>query len=196
MHVASDVVSIAAGDRFSAFVKSDGALWTVGSGSYGQLGIGTVTAQFTPMAVAGDVSEVFAGFAHLLFVKSDRSLWAMGYNSNGQLGDGTDVSRSTPVLIASDVASVSAGSNHTFFVKTNGTLWGTGKQRNWSDRGPDSSRCLLGPRHESRGFHGQRDRISTRAMWLANDDVLITGFVIAGTGSKKLLIHPSAILPF
>jgi alpha-tubulin suppressor-like RCC1 family protein len=129
VHVASDVVQVAAGSDHSLYVKADGTLWAVGSNGYGQLGDGTSTSQRTPVKVASDVEQVAAGAYHSLFIKADRTLWAMGYNSFGQLGNGTTsyYSNSTPVQVATDVVRVTAGEYHSLFIKADGTLWAMGQ---------------------------------------------------------------------
>ena len=87
--VASNVVTAAAGDEHTLFLKSDGTMWAMGDNSVGQLGDGTTNQRTSPVSVASNVVSVAAGSGHSLFLKSDGTLWAMGDNSFGQLGDGT-----------------------------------------------------------------------------------------------------------
>ena len=124
--VAPTVTSVSAGYLHSAFVKSDGTLWTMGRNVSGQLGDGTTTDRSSPVQVATGVASVAAGDWFTLFVKTDGTLWAVGSNLYGQLGDGTETDRSIPVQVATGVALVAAGGDHAMFVKTNGTLWGMG----------------------------------------------------------------------
>ena len=120
-----DVKKISAEDH-SLIVKKDGSLWTCGYGTYGQLGIGTLSHRFLPTKIMNDVAECSAGRYHSLMVKIDGSLWVCGYNNYGQLGDGTTEDRLVPVKIMDNVKSVSAGSYHSLILKTDGSLWACG----------------------------------------------------------------------
>ncbi len=120
-----DVVQVSASSQ-TAFLKSDGTLWTCGYNGYGQLGDGTSTDRSIPVQVATNVAHVAMGFYHCTFVKRDGTLWAMGRNTAGQLGDGTTTDRATPVQLATGVVQAAAGQENTLFLKTDGTLWGVG----------------------------------------------------------------------
>ncbi len=124
--VASNVVAVAAGERYSLFLKCDGTLWVMGQNNYGQLGNGTMTQQNSPECVASNVVAMAAGSGHSLFLKSDCTLWAMGDNSDGQLGDGTMIQRNSPECVASNVVAVAAGALHSLYLKSDGTLWAMG----------------------------------------------------------------------
>jgi len=86
--VGSNVTAIAAGEQHSLFLKGDGSLWAMGTGSALGDGIGN-RANSTEQIVTGGVMAITAGLVHSLFLKSDGSLWGMGDNNYGQLGDGT-----------------------------------------------------------------------------------------------------------
>ncbi|MEI6394646.1 MAG: MBG domain-containing protein, partial [Verrucomicrobiota bacterium] len=124
--VASNVVSVVAGQYHSLFVKADGTLWAVGYNSQGQLGNGSATATNRPVSVASNVVSVAAGQEHSLFVKADGTSWAMGCNDTGQLGNGTNIATNRPVSVASNAVAVAAGQYHSLFVKADGTLWAMG----------------------------------------------------------------------
>ncbi|MGH8019314.1 MAG: hypothetical protein ACREIA_13680, partial [Opitutaceae bacterium] len=121
---AEEVVSFAAGARFSIFVKNDGTCWAMGSNSSGQLGIEYPGRQLTPRAVASDVAAVAAGDSHTLLLKMDGSVWAMG---DGRYGQVTGyVNLYTPTLVATEAVAIAAGNLHSLFRKAGGTLWGMG----------------------------------------------------------------------
>ena len=130
IYVTNNVVAIAAGMNFSLFVTASGTLWTMGSNTHGQLGLGTV-AQFGrnyPTPMASNVVAVAAGNGHSLFMKMDGTLWGMGDNSECRLGNtANNINFLTPIVIASNVVAVAAGGSHSLFVKADGTLWGTGR---------------------------------------------------------------------
>ena len=111
-------------------LKSDGALATWGYNGYGQLGDGTTTNRFVPVAVSGltGVVAVAAGDYHTVALKSDGTVWTWGSNGSGQLGDGTTTQRLTPVQVSglSGVIAISAGQSFTLALRSDGTVWGWG----------------------------------------------------------------------
>jgi len=126
-----DVIAVAAGGRHSLFIKSDGSLWGMGCGLYGELGMGTWDSTNKPeQVVANGVIAVAAGWNHSLFLKSDGSLWGMGANGAGELGDGTTLGINHPEQIVSNgVVAIAAGYEHSLFLKSDGSLWAMGYNR-------------------------------------------------------------------
>jgi alpha-tubulin suppressor-like RCC1 family protein len=95
----TDVVDIAAGDRHSLFVKSDGTLWVSGWNRYCQLGLedevnpeepafGMYVKEATQVGLT-DVVAVAGGYLHSVAVRADNTVWVWGSNSIGQLTTGT-----------------------------------------------------------------------------------------------------------
>mmetsp|Transcript_88413 Transcript_88413/g.274860 ORF Transcript_88413/g.274860 Transcript_88413/m.274860 type:complete len:706 (-) Transcript_88413:26-2143(-) len=128
-------VSVAAGNRHSAFVDSGGSVRMVGQNNYGQLGEAQTQDQFTrpvrPTGVSG-VAQVACLRRHTVFLLQDGTVMAAGKNDNWQLGDGTTDVRTVPVKVVDldsvvDVA-VGPSARHTVFVKADGTVWGTGSK--------------------------------------------------------------------
>ena len=119
---------ISAGNFHTAAVKDDGTLWSWGSNTYGQIGIGsTDMTKNDPVRVGTETNwkTASAGCFCTAAVKDNGSLWAWGRNDYGQYGDSTKASRNVPVIAgaANDWRTVSAGSNHTAGIKKDGTLW-------------------------------------------------------------------------
>jgi hypothetical protein len=109
----SGVTAVAAGDRLSLALRSDGTVWAWGANEFGQLGNRvTSTAQLTPVQVTGltGVTKIAAGDRFSLAPCSDGTVWAWG--SNGHLGNGATASSSVPVRVKgpSQVTSIAAGS--------------------------------------------------------------------------------------
>jgi len=110
----TNVVDIAAGDRHSMFLKSDGTLWTCGWARNGRLGLSDDV-----LAAAGndllygkyltvpkqvglaDVAAIGGGQTHSVAVQGDGTVWAWGYNTYEQLSGGT--STSLPDAVATPV---------------------------------------------------------------------------------------------
>lgn len=127
------VVRLAA--QAAAAVKTDGTLWTWGSGYYGLLGTGTSGAgavRSSPGTTAGGgtnwkyVELSGVALAHGIAVKTDGTLWTWGYNNAGQLGTGNTTVRSSPGTVAgggSTWCAASAADRLSAAIKTDGTLW-------------------------------------------------------------------------
>jgi alpha-tubulin suppressor-like RCC1 family protein len=124
------IISIAAGERHSLFLKNDGTVWASGFNGNGQLGDGTTTQRNTPVQVLGltGIISIAASGWQSLFLKNDGTAWACGFNMSGQLGDGTTTQRNIPVQVSglTSITSIASGSFHSLFVKNDGTAWACG----------------------------------------------------------------------
>ena len=124
---------ISTGGYSSAAIKTDGTLWTWGSGGYGRLGTGTTSSYSSPVTTAGGGTtwcQVSGGMHHIASIKTDGTLWAWGRNHVGQLGTGNLTCYSSPVTTAGGGTTwrqVSGGFFHTASIKTDGTLWTWGQ---------------------------------------------------------------------
>jgi alpha-tubulin suppressor-like RCC1 family protein len=122
-------VSSGGGAAIAAAIKTDGTLWTWGSGSSGGLGTGNLISRSSPVQVGAltDWSKVFCNRNYAAAIKTDNTLWVWGVNQYGQLGDGTKINKSSPVQIASNVAWVTfTGEYTTLFIKTTGEMFAFG----------------------------------------------------------------------
>ena len=112
-------------------VKTDGTLWSWGTNTDGQLGLGDTTNRSSPTQVGTGTtwSKIAAGKSYSLAIKTDGTLWSWGKNTDGQLGLGDRTHRSSPVQVGALTAwsLISAGSYHSLAIKTDGTLWSWGK---------------------------------------------------------------------
>ncbi len=121
---------VSAGWYHIAALRADGALWTWGNNSDGQLGNGTFvpvtnfpSGISTPQPIASNTTwkAVSAGGGHTVAIREDGTLWAWG----GTLGSGAFTTTNTPQPIASNMTwqAVSSGGGHTIAIRENGTLW-------------------------------------------------------------------------
>ena len=98
--VTSEVSSLAAGYYHSAFVKTDGSVWTMGSNLAGQLGTGDYLPSPAPVKVINSgASQVSCGRVHTLVKMSDGSLKVFGSDRHGAIGQNRPLFRSTPYQI-------------------------------------------------------------------------------------------------
>jgi alpha-tubulin suppressor-like RCC1 family protein len=123
-------------------ISDEGVLYAWGQNTNGQLGIGNLTNQGTPVAVAASsfggekVASIDWGTSYALVLTESGEVYAMGSNVQGQLGpegvqdDGSFVRRSeTPLLvdIPGTVTKVIAGTNTSFAITEDGTVYGWGQ---------------------------------------------------------------------
>src|SRR5262245_4826753 len=123
--VLSGVIAIAAGNRHSVALKSDGSVVAWGEDDYGQIDV--------PIEAQSGVIAIAAGFRNSVALKSDGSVVAWGDNTYGQ----TDV----PIAAKSEVIAIAAGVNyeyflgehlwraHTLALKSDGSVIGWGDNR-------------------------------------------------------------------
>ncbi|WP_147443554.1 RCC1 domain-containing protein [Corallococcus sicarius] len=133
----SNIVSITGGNWHSLAVDGEGHAWAWGFNIRGQLGDGSTTRRFLPIAVqdtAGTgvlsgLKALAAGDNFSLAVGSDGRLWAWGYNFQGQLGLGDKVNRSrpTPSAGATGRGWVVTHYDRTLAAHADGTLWVSGR---------------------------------------------------------------------
>jgi alpha-tubulin suppressor-like RCC1 family protein len=120
---------VSANNNHCAAIKTDGTLWTWGSGSSGKLGTNDIAQRNTPVTTfAGgtDWKQVSAGSATTAAIKTDGTLWIWGTGSSGQLGNNDGTSKSTPVTTfagGTNWKQVSSAGYMTAAIKTDGTLW-------------------------------------------------------------------------
>jgi YD repeat-containing protein len=114
----------------TAAVKTDGTLWTWGSGSFARLGNALTTNVSTPVTTfAGGTNwkQVTTGGSHTAAIKTDGTLWTWGYANAGRIGNAVTTGViSTPITTfagGTNWKQVRAANGHTAAIKTDGTLW-------------------------------------------------------------------------
>jgi len=135
-------VSLANAVNHACAVKGDGSAVCWGDNYYGQLGDGTATDSFTPVAVSGldgsspesTATAISVGGDHSCALVGDGSVKCWGWNGFGQLGDGSGIDKLTPVTVsgldgsgpASAATSLALGDAMACAVRQTGALmcWG------------------------------------------------------------------------
>jgi len=130
------VTAIAAGERFSLALTSDGRVLAWGEGAFGQLGAGIYACGlstyplFVSLPAGTTVTAIAAGANHCLALTSAGELLAWGLGSAGQLGHGTRDSSDIPVRVslpaATRITAIAAGAFHSLALTSTGELlsWG------------------------------------------------------------------------
>ena len=129
---------------FSLAVGSDGNAYAWGDNTFGELGDGTNTHQYTPVMVRKPADapadftymQVSGGSYQSLALGSDGNAYGWGDNSYGQLGDGTYEQRTTPVKARKPAdapadftyVQVSAGNLHSLAVGSDGNAYAWGSR--------------------------------------------------------------------
>ncbi|MBW2255857.1 MAG: tandem-95 repeat protein [Deltaproteobacteria bacterium] len=141
----SDWEEIVAGRGYNLARKQDNSVWSWGSNSSGQLGLGTdapshVSRPFpvcelydtlgtTCTTALTEVVAIAAGADHSLAVKEDGTLWAWGDNEYGELGVGNESEWEVPVQVGTDTdwKAVSASYYRSAARKDDDSLWVWGR---------------------------------------------------------------------
>jgi alpha-tubulin suppressor-like RCC1 family protein len=126
------------GRNFALATKTDGTLWSWGSGGNGVLGLGNTTSYSSPKQVGALTTWRSVACTSspqsrsVIAVKTDGTLWSWGYNSVGQLGLNNLTAYSSPKQVGAlttwSKASITRG--HALATKTDGTLWAWGAGTN------------------------------------------------------------------
>ena len=130
--LSSAASAISAGGNHTCALTTAEGVQCWGSNSSGQLGDGTTTNRYVPVAVSGlsnGVSAVSVGQNHTCALTSDGGVECWGSNSSGQLGNGTATDSSVPVAVSglsSGVSAIATGGDNTCALPSTGGVecWG------------------------------------------------------------------------
>ena len=135
------VVAVAAGKRFTLCATDDGAVFSWGAGTLGQLGHPEKKRQTEPRAIAAlsehRIVAVSCGYEHTLALSAKGELFGWGDCKSGCVGNGkTSGVCPTPTLVqfggepsgaATEVRTISSGANHNAVVDSRGFLYAWGQ---------------------------------------------------------------------
>jgi len=126
--------NISVGDLCNLALKNDGTIWSWGTNSFGQLGLGDWIHRSSPTQIGSDTDwrQVISGNAQSVAIKRNGTLWSWGTNSFGQLGHNDTLNRSTPVqvgLLANwKTVTLKKAFSLTLGIRFDGTLWSWGRE--------------------------------------------------------------------
>lgn len=132
----TNITFISAGDQHSLVISGDGAVFSFGRNHYGQLGDGTVSPRYSPVAVNTSgllngvkVVAADAGNTHSVLLSDTGVMFAFGFYSWGQLGDGANTFRTVPTAVSTDdvlsdveVVAIAAGESHSIALTDAGQI--------------------------------------------------------------------------
>jgi alpha-tubulin suppressor-like RCC1 family protein len=136
---------MACGSHHSAFITSDGLVYSMGANSFGQLGVGEPPSnsgnKYSPILVESllqvEPYQLECGSNHCLLLARQGLVYAWGDNRHGQCGQGShldmqpELTYNTPVQVnIHNVINIDCGSDHSALVDGNGRLYTFGKNRN------------------------------------------------------------------
>ena len=124
------VAAIAAGEVHSLALKSDGTVWTWGSGSL----LPVQVKDSTGASFLASVTAIAAGDFHSMALMSNGTVWTWGDNQYGQLGNNSATYSSLPVQVKdptgvsylTGMSAVAGGSGFSLAVRNDGTVWAWG----------------------------------------------------------------------
>jgi len=92
------------GGSYYIFTKEDGTNWTSGNQSYGGMGTGEASTDYSSPVQIGSLTDWnrVRAIRTTLCIKTDGTLWGYGYGGAGQIGVGDTTTYSSPVQIGSD----------------------------------------------------------------------------------------------
>jgi alpha-tubulin suppressor-like RCC1 family protein len=133
------VTKIAAGQKFSLALRTDGTVWAWGLGDLGQLGNGATFDSAVPVQTWGfDVTSIAAGWDAAYAVRSDSAgatVLSWGGDACGDLGQGTTATGTTPPatiplpvigITTPNIVQVTAGLDYALALGSDGKVWSWG----------------------------------------------------------------------
>lgn len=123
---------LSAGANNTLALRTDGTLWSWGSGSQGALGDSTTVTKSSPIQIGGTAwAQVSTGNITSAAIRTDGTLWTWG-NDTAVLGLNVAVIKSSPTQVGGTTwsqVSISLGS-HIAAIRSDGTLWTWGYNTN------------------------------------------------------------------
>jgi len=136
------ITQIASGANHTIFLASDGKVYSVGTNTSGQLGLGSYDAQSTPQEITFytnnsiTITQIVCGPNNTMFLASDGKVYGCGYNGNKELGLGHGGNQPTIreityfSYLSIKITQIACGTNHTIFLASDGKVYGCGYNGN------------------------------------------------------------------
>lgn len=123
----NNVIQVSCGECHTAFVTSQGEIYTFGNCLFGKLGIKSLENIYHPQKIEGfiNVKQVSCGYNHTAFITTDGKCYTFGNNIHGQLGFASPSTYCPRLIEGIDdhIVQVSCGENRTAFITMRGNLY-------------------------------------------------------------------------
>eukprot|EP01100_Stratorugosa_tubuloviscum_P012041 TRINITY_DN553_c0_g1_i1.p1 TRINITY_DN553_c0_g1~~TRINITY_DN553_c0_g1_i1.p1 ORF type:complete len:846 (-),score=248.58 TRINITY_DN553_c0_g1_i1:124-2661(-) len=149
------IVQVGAGREHTVFLTDLGQLYSCGSNTFGQLGLGHTSNQDKPEWVSSlssyRIIQVACGAFFSLVLTESGSVWSFGQGKEGQLGNGDTEFLIAPIMIEHKILSririvqIAAGSFHALALTRDNKIFSWGKKGAWLGRSGTSERWNLKP---------------------------------------------------
>lgn len=133
MNTTENILQVVVSANATLLLKSDGTVWSVGQGTFGQHGDGTsgagaVKTTLTQVPGLPTIRQIAAISATVLALDSAGEVWAWGQNSAGQTGQTPFVNTTVPTKVPglTNVAQIACSAFSGFALDTNGDVWSWG----------------------------------------------------------------------
>ena len=144
------IVKIVAGSFHVLALDDDGQVWSWGSNSEGQLGVGDLSQRNEPVQILyfaeTNIVQVAAGAYHSLYLSDMAEVYASGLNDDGQLGQGDVIPRYTPApvlgLLGKNISGIAAGDYSSYAISDLGEVFSWGSNT-YSQLGQDAANFSL-----------------------------------------------------
>ena len=118
-------------------ICTEGDVYSWGSGTFGELGIGEFADSLTPKKVILDdsiiVTEISCGGHHSFLLTNEGKLFSCGKVAQGQIGHNVTENICVPLQVKNiskkDIVKVACGWNHTVALSSNGDIYCTGSSK-------------------------------------------------------------------
>lgn len=117
----------------SLLLRSDGTVWSVGQGTFGQhgdgtVGVGAIKPRYVQVPGLSGIKQISANGPTVLALDSAGEVWGWGQNNVGQAGSpgGGNISVPTKIVGLANIATVASGAFASFAIDNNGGLWSWG----------------------------------------------------------------------
>lgn len=131
MSLVGDATQVVGGESHTAYLTTDGKVFTFGGDELHQLGRGDQNV-LIPSVVTGlpTITSIATSYRHMLALATDGSVYAWGSNYTGQIGNGTNTNAKTPVkvsgLLKEKVTAIAAGYKFSLALTESGDVYGWG----------------------------------------------------------------------
>jgi alpha-tubulin suppressor-like RCC1 family protein/subtilisin-like proprotein convertase family protein len=133
INTTNNIVQAVASANCLVVLKSDGTVWTVGQGTFGQhgdgtSGVGAIKTVLTQVPGLSNIKLISANAPTILALDSNREVWAWGQNNVGQCARTplTNVTVPTKIVGLSSIVNIAVGAFAGFALDSTGQVWSWG----------------------------------------------------------------------